>query len=208
MSRVYRAAYHYIRDGVSAVLAEIVDAPESAPQTVGAAMVITANETFGTIGGGVMEAQVIELARSRVLEEKTDLTETVNTHGCADCRVQMIFYDGEKPAVKKHLLELARAEKHALIPMYICGAGHVAREVASLASKMGFRVTVVDDREDMLTPERFPDCDLKVVEDYSNPPECDPKSFILIMTRGHEYDAKALVWALRQDYFYLGMMGS
>ncbi len=42
--------------------------------------------------------------------------------------------------------------------LWLFGAGHVARPTAALARTVGFDVTVVDEREELNTDERFSGC--------------------------------------------------
>lgn len=90
------------------------------------------------------------------------------------------------------------------------GGGHVSLEVARLAAHLEFRVVVLDDREEFANPERFPECETAVLEDYENIPDLplDKYSYILVITRGHAHDKTALEWALKQDVKYIGMIGS
>ena len=43
--------------------------------------------------------------------------------------------------------------------LIIFGGGHVSQPVAKIGKMLGFHVTVMDDREDFVTSERFPDAD-------------------------------------------------
>ena len=41
--------------------------------------------------------------------------------------------------------------------LVICGAGHVGAALANLASLLGYQSTLIDDRSEFVTRERFPD---------------------------------------------------
>ncbi len=91
------------------------------------------------------------------------------------------------------------------------GAGHVAGYIAQCAKTVHFRVTVCDDRAEYANRERFPDADEIVVEDFDRVFETlriDANSYIVIVTRGHEYDQVVLEQALRTNAGYIGMIGS
>jgi xanthine dehydrogenase accessory factor len=96
--------------------------------------------------------------------------------------------------------------------LYCFGAGHVALPTAHLAALVGFRVVVVDDRSDFANSERFPDaCRICVVEDFNHAMselEIDSDSFIVIVTRGHQYDRAVLEQALKTSAGYIGMISS
>ena len=109
---------------------------------------------------------------------------------------------------RKYLIDPIRRVK----TMYCFGAGHVAVPTAHLASLVGFRVVVVDDREEYANTERFPDADeVRVIDDYNRALEgfeIDADSFIVILTRGHRYDREVLEQSLKTKAGYIGMISS
>ena len=50
--------------------------------------------------------------------------------------------------------------------LVILGGGHVSCPVARIAKMLGFHVTVMDDREEFLTKERFPDADERILGSF------------------------------------------
>jgi xanthine dehydrogenase accessory factor len=96
--------------------------------------------------------------------------------------------------------------------LYCFGAGHVAVPTAHIAALVGFRVVVVDDRAEFANIERFPDAEqICVIKDYGRALEgleINKDSFVVIMTRGHQYDRVVLVQALRTQASYIGMISS
>jgi xanthine dehydrogenase accessory factor len=96
--------------------------------------------------------------------------------------------------------------------MIIVGGGHVSLATAQVAALAGFEVTVLDDRAEFSRPERFPwAAHTATVPDYLNCfADCapDPRSCIVIVTRGHLYDAAVLSQALATQAGYIGMIGS
>ena len=96
--------------------------------------------------------------------------------------------------------------------VYLIGAGHVSLEVAWLTHRLGFRTVVMDDRAEFASKERFPMADaLRVCPDYEEvfegftPGQDD---CVVIVTRGHRFDKKALAQALTSKAGYIGMIGS
>ena len=96
--------------------------------------------------------------------------------------------------------------------LYCFGAGHVAVPTAHIAALVGFRVVVVDDRAEFANTARFPDAEqICVITDYSRALEgleIDGDSFVVIMTRGHQYDQVVLEQVLRTEASYIGMISS
>ena len=69
LERVYQAALDAIRRGEPAAVATVIEARGSTPRDVGAKMLVTADgRAVGTVGGGALEAQVIEQARAALSE--------------------------------------------------------------------------------------------------------------------------------------------
>lgn len=96
--------------------------------------------------------------------------------------------------------------------VHIFGGGHVGVCVAHLASYCHFRVMVIDDRPEFITPDRFPDADERMAvesfsEAFSRIP-MDSDSFVVIVTRGHSHDKTCLGEALKTSAGYIGMIGS
>ena len=103
-------------------------------------------------------------------------------------------------------------EPLALQPTVVLfGAGHVSYDIARLAKSVHFRVVVCDDRAEYANRERFPDADEIVVEDPSRVFDrirIDDRSYVVIVTRGHQHDFVVLEQAIRTDARYIGMIGS
>jgi xanthine dehydrogenase accessory factor len=81
----------------------------------------------------------------------------------------------------------------------ICGAGHVGRAVAPVALGAGFRVVVLDDREEFADPRRFPGAGVVLTpfEGALTRFGVGQESFVVIVTRGHVHDLDVLRQALR-----------
>jgi xanthine dehydrogenase accessory factor len=110
-------------------------------------------------------------------------------------------------------LEVYLEVRWAVQELVVVGAGHIALPMAHVGSMLGFRVTVLDDRPDFATRERFPTAHRVIRADFSDPFADVPlheRSHILLVTRGHKYDYECLIRALRADPppAYIGMIGS
>lgn len=95
--------------------------------------------------------------------------------------------------------------------MLIMGGGHVSVYTAKIAVMTGFHVCVIDDRKEFLNPERFPNCDIRILSSFKNcfsGMNIGLHTFIVIVTRGHRYDAEVLDQALCTQAGYIGMIGS
>jgi xanthine dehydrogenase accessory factor len=95
--------------------------------------------------------------------------------------------------------------------LVIAGAGHVGQAVAHLGSLLNFEVTVIDDRAEFANKERLPDVDHIIVDEIGKAVQnfpISPDTYLVIVTRGHGYDADALRECITSDAAYIGMIGS
>lgn len=93
--------------------------------------------------------------------------------------------------------------------LIICGGGHVAREVAAMAARMDFNVTVFDDRADLVTAERFPTADNIICDSYDNlEKHLESGACYVVVTPDHKADLLCVSKILPTQYAYLGMIGS
>ena len=101
---------------------------------------------------------------------------------------------------------------HPRPTLFLFGAGHVARPVVEIASLVGFRTVVLDDRQNFASREHFPKADdLIVLQDFNHPLESlslPDDAFVVIMTRGHALDQNILEQVLGGPAAYIGMIGS
>ncbi|MBQ7567690.1 XdhC family protein [bacterium] len=95
--------------------------------------------------------------------------------------------------------------------LFIAGAGHVAVPLCHLAAMCGYRVSVVDDRAEFATKERFPDAAEVITADfvkYFSELKIDAATSVVIVTRGHRWDEQCLHAINGRRMLYLGMIGS
>ena len=91
------------------------------------------------------------------------------------------------------------------------GAGHCSLALTPVLRSVGFRVTVFDDRPDLITPERFPAAERLICGDFSHIDRylsCSAEDYIVVMTSGHAHDFIVQEQILRRDFAYVGVIGS
>ena len=91
------------------------------------------------------------------------------------------------------------------------GAGHCSLALCPLLTTVGFRVTVVDDRPELVTKERFPTADAVICCDLERGTETVPigeEDYVVVMTNGHSHDFAVQEQVLRGRYAYIGVIGS
>lgn len=93
--------------------------------------------------------------------------------------------------------------------LVIFGAGHDAAPLAQMAWRLSFAVTVVDVRETLLTPDRFPDASLVCAHfsEFSEKIALRAGSFVLVMNHHLERDRESLRFGLEADAAYIGVLG-
>jgi xanthine dehydrogenase accessory factor len=98
--------------------------------------------------------------------------------------------------------------------LLVVGAGHIAVPLARLGVQLGFRVTVLDDREEFATAERFGEnIDVRRADFEGDPFEgvrIDGRTYVALVTRGHAWDFDCLRLLLDRGHEprYIGMIGS
>jgi xanthine dehydrogenase accessory factor len=94
--------------------------------------------------------------------------------------------------------------------LLIVGAGHVGQALAAMATPLGFHVDVLDDRSDCASAERFPNADRHVADIESSLRDwpIDPQTYVVIVTRGHRHDGRALAAVIHSSATYIGLIGS
>jgi xanthine dehydrogenase accessory factor len=292
MNPITEMARQLVEDRQQFVLATIVSRHGSTPRMAGTRMIITTDgRPIGTIGGGLLEAQVVRKAREILLSKRpvmmafdmkpSDLAAMDMICG-GRSEVLLEFVDPARPAadvliawddaqgdpepcyfltvlrlagekienidhclfkgedvafgqlpidpamvsqiVREHSdvtgLHAAVFEPYLILidpvlpteTVVLFGAGHVAQPTAQLATFVGFRVQVVDDRAEFANAERFPEAEeIIVVNDYDDALQklaIGHGAFVVIVTRGHLHDKTVLIHALRSEAAYIGMIGS
>ena len=88
----------------------------------------------------------------------------------------------------------------------------MALPVAEFGARVGFLVTVVDDRLSFANPGRFPMAEKVICDDFGHAIKelkIQESDYICIVTRGHRHDADCLrMIGKGKEPAYLGMIGS
>ncbi len=95
--------------------------------------------------------------------------------------------------------------------LIVFGAGHIGKALCELGSRLGFLVTVVDDRAEFANRERLPDADQVICERFDRSFErlhFGPQAYVVLVTRGHLHDTACLREVVRRPWAYAGMIGS
>jgi len=192
---VMRAAIACSERGVRAVMATVVERHGSAPGTPGQKLLLADDGTCaGSVGGGAVERAVLEALVTALRDPKAK-------HG-----VRTFQLGPELGMCCGGRLEVLIEPLLALVPCLVVGGGHVATAVAPLLARVGFAVTVVDPREAWSAEDRI--AGVRVVNGDHDDVEADPRGVCIVMTHDHALDQRAIEWALKKKFAYVGGIGS
>jgi len=186
-----------LEEGGIATLATLIEGAAN----VGAKLLVEqSGETTGSLGADDLDKLVAGYASTFLESREEAKTFPVsefapNAQGLGDIRV---------------LLERIQPEPR----LVICGAGHVGASLAKLAGFVGWETTLIDDRSDFVTRERFPDPRIELVaavnwstavrEAIGNGRGVS----VAIVTRGHNEDEECLRAVITTNPDYIGLIGS
>ena len=198
MKHIYEEAVRAIRDGKPAAMVTVIGVSGSAPRESGSRMVVFLDGSIvGTIGGGTLEYRLIESAQEAIRTGRP-IRKSVNlAHDLGMC------CGGNVEAYIEPL--------EAQLDLIIFGGGHVGQATARIASDAGFKVTVVDPREDFSDSSLFSE---GVVAQHMDPLRLLDQlpwrntAFYLVVTHSHQLDQDLVEAILPRNFGWLGMIGS
>ncbi|HEV7799311.1 MAG TPA: XdhC/CoxI family protein [Pyrinomonadaceae bacterium] len=203
-SSIPEAVSQTLEDGSIAALATVVSVGPGETASVGAKLLTRetgiSGATFGSLGSEDLDRAVARQA-ARFLESK----EATRTFRVKDFEPALTEW-GEAQI----LFERIQAEPRVVI----CGAGHVGASLAKLASLMGYHATLIDDRAEFVTRDRFPEGHIELViaqtwaESVQTAVENGSGVSVAIVTRGHSEDEQCLRAVIALDVDYVGLIGS
>jgi len=153
---------------------------------VGARALVRADGRPEALGGAAPDAAAVGLGRRVLAEERPETAETPSGRLFAE----------------------PFASPAALV---ILGAGHVGKALAGLGRFLGVAVTVVDDRPEYASRERFPEAAMVVaapVRAALGSLPISPRTAIVVAMRDHELDYEATAAALATPARFVGLLGA
>lgn len=189
-------------NGERGALATVISTRGSTPGRETMRLLVRESGSFaGTVGGGCVEAEVVELARA-VIADETPRRETFRLTESAT-GASGLLCGGE--------IEVF-VEPITMPTLLLFGAGHVSRDLCDIAARAGFRVTVADDRASFANADRFPLAQRVVAAPTFE--ACFEKlpvtrsTYCVVVTRGHAMDLECTDFALHSEAPYVGLIGS
>lgn len=188
----------------------------SVPREAGACMLVTMEAIIGTVGGGRLEQQAVDLARRRMSEAAPGIVRQTYALGpelgqCCGGSVDLSIESlSTADAATLERWAALRAAEQPTEHLYLFGAGHVGLAVAQVAATLPYRLHWIDSR-----PEAAAQSEVAGIPIMISPQpalEADsaaPNSFYLVMTHSHALDLEICERVLKRNSFaYLGLIGS
>lgn len=203
--------------GEDGVLATITAVRGHSPRDVGAKMAVTGVGSYGSIGGGNMEATVIDRAREMLAAH--------TTRGDGDHpRIDTLEFGLNEHAHNQHGNQCCGGVVEVLIEylparptVAVFGIGHVGEEIARILSRHETVLHLADSRADILSPQvqDLLNSGPATVHLHTTPaPEVllatlPPGAHVLILTHDHAEDLVLCDAALRHGQLNtIGVIGS
>src|SRR5512139_2347126 len=201
MNNIYSAILQAQTSGQSAALCTVIKSSGSVPRHFTSKMLVFADGKFvGTVGGGGMEQRTIEEAQTVARSGQSKIVE-----------YNLVDPKQGDPGVCGGTVEIFIEPINPPPSVIIIGAGHVGKATAHLAKWLGFRVVVMDDRAEFVTPDWIPDADdylAGAVLDQLSNARLNAQSYIVAVTRGYNIDVGLLPALLDYNVAYIGVIGS
>src|SRR5262245_8668574 len=151
--------------GQKAALATVVRIPGAGASFRSSEMLIRDDGTrLGSIGNDFIEGEVWVAAQAVLREEKSRILKFEKAE---------IFIEPILPAPR----------------IVIFGAGHIGIQVSKIATIAGFRATIIDDRPEFATAERFPEADSILcagIQEAISKIDANENTYVIIVTRDNE----------------------
>lgn len=149
------------------------------------------NLPIGDLGDEEINLRVLEIGRRKLLE--TNPKSETRSFTLPGGRNIHVFIDVYIPPSE----------------LMIFGAGHDAIPVAKYAVSLGFKTTIVDQREFYNSEDRFPSANRLLVcpADFLDKIQIGYRTFIVVMNHHMEKDQATLKFVLRSNSPYIGLLG-
>ena len=201
---VSAAIYRILQEGSIAVLATLIETPTNVGN-VGTKLLVEGSSTSGGPPFGGLGSAELDQAVARHAAAFLDSREETRVFEIKEIAPEMTEH-GDTQILFERIQQEPR--------LVICGAGHVGASLAKLASLMGYRATLIDDRAEFVTRDLFPHegIDLIAAENWSDAVRVavgDGRGVsVAVVTRGHSEDEQCMSTIMGTGADYIGLIGS
>ena len=211
MTTWWQAVASLRTDREAGVLVTVTDVRGHTPREAGAKMVVSARRTWGSVGGGNLEAEAVRRARA-LLDSRATTPESFESHLSDRAPLQhgVQCCGGEVSVLLEPL---------PVVPsVAVFGVGHVGLELARILARHDVDLHLVDSRGEHLTSETLaPLADAVAAVHVHEVPvlpelvlaELPAGTHLLVMTHDHAEDVAICDAAIRLDHLGpIGLIGS
>jgi xanthine dehydrogenase accessory factor len=160
-------------------------------------------EDGATAGGSLGDLTLDEIATRHAVALMKDERQEI-----AVAELNELAKDENRVGDARLLFEISRPP----LELIICGGGHVGQAVAKAAALLDFKITVIDDRPEFSSREKFPDPGVRLITgdfvESLQSLKITQASHLVIVTRGHRHDEICLREVIEKPARYIGMIGS
>lgn len=209
MNNLFDDIETYRKQNLDLVIVTVVEKSGSGPLNIGKKMIVTEDgKTSGTIGGGAIELFALQKAL-KVIKARKSATDRY----CLSENDDVIPLDGEQKlnmTCGGHatlFYEFVGPRAH----VYIFGGGHCGHAIANVLKPLGFYITVIDRRQEIL--DSINTADQKVNDDFLkfiDKNGLKENSIVIVSTPTHEEDYRVLDEIIKRKFklMYFGMLCS
>lgn len=190
---ILKTLYDKIEKNQSVALVTLIESSGATPRKAGTIMGVTKYEIIGTVGGGLIELKVIELARQCIEKNENKYFE-FDLNGNGQNAIDMSCGG----SVKGYIKTFKPNDR-----IVIVGAGHIGRNLMNILKESSFEVVVFDDRDEKIEGVTVGEFETLI----KNLPE-NPDTYFVVVTKGHKSDFVALKNIFKKEFRYVGMVGS
>lgn len=187
--------------GEAVVLATVIRARGSVPRHSGTKMLVYGDGRIsGTIGGGEMEARIVQESLACLAEGQTRVVP-----------YSLVDPGRGDPGVCGGEVDVYLEPYAPPATLLVIGCGHVGKAVAALGHWLGYHVVVNDDREELAAPEHIPEADRYLpgsVADLLSQVRVHGNTFVTVLTRNVLLDREILPLLAETEAPYIGIIGS
>ncbi len=203
MKNIYSELLELAEGNSSGVLVTVVEKEGSGPAVTGTKMIVHPDgKISGTVGGGIIEALAIKKALTLMVSNENATEHYIMDEPGKGTNTGMLC-----GGTATLFFEYFAPRKN----VYIFGAGHVGQALVYHLRKLNYHITVIDDREDVLSQlqganEKIHSSFVTAMDDRN----VVKNSFFIITTYQHAYDGVVLnkIYSSHWRPKYIGMVSS
>ena len=192
------------------VIATVIESKGSSPGKSGFKIVVDSRgNTYGTVGGGEIEFDVIEHCKRLMNIGKNEVKKYLLTKKDVIIEEEITIV----PMMCNGNITIFYEVSDMKPEVYIFGGGHVGQALIRAIQNLGYNIKLIDNREEFCNPNSAPGADEYIFSDYrdySDKFEPSENSYLISLTHGHSFDYEILkrIYSRNLNVRYIGVISS